>query len=184
MTTPPIAVLVGSLRNDSLTRKVARALESFAPELDFDHVEIGDLPLYNQDLEVEPLPPAWVAFRERLRAAAGYLFVTPEYNRTIPGALKNAIDVGSRPGGKSSFAGTKPGAVVSVSPGMLGGFGANHHLRQALVFLDIAVLQQPEMYVNNAAKLLDAEGHLVDDGAKALFAKFGTAFTAWVRAHT
>lgn len=176
-----IAVLVGSLRKDSWTRKVARALEPFMPAHTFEHVELGDLPLYNQDLETEPPPAAWTRFRDQVRAADGYLFATPEYNRTIPGALKNALDVGSRPPGKSAFAGTKPGAVVSVAPGLIGGFGANHHLRQALVFLDVAVLQQPEMYVNNAAKLFDEHGGLADDGAKKLFEKFGAAFTAWTK---
>jgi len=176
-----IAVLVGSLRKDSWTRKVARALEPFMPGFTFDHVEIGHLPLYNQDLETDQPPTEWTRFRDEMRAAQAYLFATPEYNRTIPGALKNAIDVGSRPPGKSSFAGTKPGAVVSVSPGMFGGFGANHHLRQTLVFLDVAVLQQPEMYVNNAAKLFDEHGALADDSAKKLFEKFGAAFAAWAK---
>ncbi|MEO6772354.1 MAG: NAD(P)H-dependent oxidoreductase [Kofleriaceae bacterium] len=175
-----IAVLVGSLRKESITRKIARAIEPFMPGLQFEHIEIGQLPLYNQDLDDATPPAEWTAFRERMRAATGYLFVTPEYNRTIPGALKNALDVGSRPGGKSAFAGAKPGAVVSVSPFMLGGFGANHHLRQALVFLDIAVLQQPEMYVNKALELLDDQGAVRDEGAKKLFARFGAAFTAWV----
>jgi len=174
-----IAVLVGSLRKDSITRKIARALEPFMPTLSFDHVEIGNLPLYNQDLDDATPPAEWTAFRDKMRAASGYLFVTPEYNRTIPGALKNALDVGSRPGGKSSFAGTKPGAVVSVSPFLMGGFGANHHLRQALVFLDIAVLQQPEMYINKALELLDDNGAVKDEAAKKLFEKFGAAFTRW-----
>src|SRR3569623_2865640 len=130
-----IAVLVGSLRKASITRKIARALEPFMPMLAFEHVEIGDLPLYNQDLDAASPPAEWTAFRDKMRAATGYLFVPPEYNRTIPGALKNALDVGSRPGGKSSFAGAQPGAVVSVSPFLMGGFGAHPPLRQALVFL-------------------------------------------------
>jgi chromate reductase len=124
-----------------------------------------------------------VAFRAQLRDAAVFLFATPEYNRSIPGALKNAIDVGSRPYGHSAFAGSRPGAVVSVSPGLIGGFGANHHLRQSLVFLDIAVLQQPEMYVNNAAKLFDAQGQVTDEAVKGLFGRFGTAFTGWIKRH-
>src|SRR3569832_463906 len=139
-----IAVLVGSLRKDSITRKIARALEPFMPMLAFEHVEIGNLPLYNQDLDDASPPAEWTAFRDKMRAASGYLFVTPEYNRTIPGALKNALDVGSQPGGKSSFAETKPNTENNETPKKMGGFGANHHLRQALVFLDIAVLQQPE----------------------------------------
>lgn len=178
-----IALLVGSLRKDSISRKVAHALLPFAPDLSFTEVAIGALPLYNQDLEVVPPPAEWAAFRDQLRAADGYLFVTPEYNRTIPGALKNAIDVGSRPYGQSAFGGNKPAAVVSVSPGLIGGFGANHHLRQSLVFLDLSVLAQPEMYVNNAGKLVDAGGQVTDEGAKALFGKFGKAFTALIARH-
>ena len=179
MAGPSIAVLVGSLRKESLTRKVARALQPFMPELAFVDLELGNLPLYNEDLEGSP-PKEWTVFRDRLREANGYLFATPEYNRSMTGALKNALDVGSRPGGKSSFAGRKPGAVVSVSPSSMGGFGANHHVRQALTFLDIATLQQPEMYVKEAGKILDADGNLTPD-AKKLFAKFGEAFTAWVK---
>jgi chromate reductase len=178
-----IALLVGSLRKESISRKVAHALTAFAPDLAFTEVAIGNLPLYNQDLEVVPPPAEWGAFRDQLRAADGYLFVTPEYNRTIPGALKNAIDVGSRPYGHSAFGGNKPAAVVSVSPGQIGGFGANHHLRQSLVFLDLAVLAQPEMYVNNAAKLVDAAGEVTDEGARALLTRFGKAFTALIDRH-
>ena len=180
--TRSIAVLVGSLRKDSFTRKVAHAIAALTPGLTFTHVEIANLSLYNQDVDVEP-PASWTALRDTLRTADGYLFATPEYNRSVPGVLKNAIDVASRPYGKSAFGAGKPGAVVSVSPGALGAFGANHHLRQSLVFLDIAVLQQPEMYVNQAAKLFDASGALVNDDAKALFTRFGAAFTTWVEKH-
>jgi chromate reductase len=177
-----IAVLVGSLRKDSFTRKVAHAIAALTPGLTFTHVEIGNLPLYDQDADANP-PAPWSALRDALRAADGYLFATPEYNRSVPGVLKNAIDVASRPYGKSAFGAAKPGAVVSVSPGALGAFGANHHLRQSLVFLDVVVLQQPEMYINNAAKLFDASGALVSDDVKALFTRFGVAFTAWVESH-
>jgi chromate reductase len=177
-----IAVLVGSLRKDSVTRKVARAIEAVTPDLAFEHVELRDLPLYDQDLDPDHPPAPWVAFRDAVRGAAGVLFATPEYNRSVPGGLKNAIDVGSRPYGRSVYAG-KPAGVVSVSPGALGGFGANHHLRQSLVFLDMPVLQQPEMYVNNAMKLFDGDT-LTDEPAKALFTKFGAAFAAWVRRHS
>jgi chromate reductase, NAD(P)H dehydrogenase (quinone) len=180
--TRSIAVLVGSLRKDSFTRKVAHAIAALTPGLTFTHVEIGNLSLYNQDVDAEP-PAPWTALRDALRGADGYLFATPEYNRSVPGVLKNAIDVASRPYGKSAFGAGKPGAVVSVSPGALGAFGANHHLRQSLVFLDVAVLQQPEMYVNNAAKLFDASGGLASDDTKALFTRFGAAFTAWVEKH-
>lgn len=131
-----IAVIVGSLRKGSFNRKMAKALMKLSPDsLSLEIIEIGDLPLYDQDLDDNP-PAAWTGFRERLKKFDGVLFVTPEYNRSVPGVLKNAIDVGSRPYGKNAWAG-KPGAVVSVSPGAIGGFGANHHLRQSLVFLEI-----------------------------------------------
>jgi len=174
-----IAVLVGSLRKDSFTRKMARAVEAHAPKLAFTHVEIGDLPHYNQDLDPDHPPAAWVAFRAAVRAVDGVLFATPEYNRSVPGVLKNAIDVGSRPYGKSVYAG-KPAAVISVSPGALGGFGANHHLRQSLVFLDMPVLAQPEMYLGNAGKAFDEQGRIASADLDGLLEKFGAAFTAWV----
>jgi len=174
-----VAVLVGSLRKDSYNRKMARALIALAPDsLNLEIVEIRDLPLYDEDLDKEP-PKAWSEFRQRIARADAVLFVTPEYNRSLPGVLKNAIDVGSRPYGKSAWAG-KPAAVVSVSPGAIGGFGANHHLRQSLVFLDMPVLQQPEMYIGGANKLFDAEGKLANDGTRDYLRKFLDAFAAWI----
>ncbi|HSN15758.1 MAG TPA: NAD(P)H-dependent oxidoreductase [Anaeromyxobacteraceae bacterium] len=176
-----VAVLVGSLRKESFSRKIARAIVEVAPpSLDLGVVEIGGLPLYNQDDDDQGAPPApWTAFRERIRGADAVLFVTPEYNRSVPGVLKNAIDVGSRPYGKSAWAG-KPGAVVSVSPGAIGGFGANHHLRQSLVFLDVPVMQQPEAYVGGVNKLLDSEGRLANDGTREFLGKFAASFAAWI----
>jgi len=174
-----VAVIVGSLRKASLNRKTANALAGLAPaSLKLETVEIGDLALYNEDLEAE-IPPSWAAFRTRLRRADAVLFVTPEYNRGIPGAMKNAIDVGSRPYGQSVWA-AKPGAVVSVSPGAVGGFGANHHLRQSLVFLDVPVLQQPEMYIGGANKLFDDHGALISDSTREFLKKFLDAFAAWI----
>jgi chromate reductase len=174
-----VAVLVGSLRAASFNRKVARALrEVAAGTLALEDVEIGDLPLYNEDLEAS-VPPAWARFRERLRRADAVLFVTPEYNRSVPGLLKNAIDVGSRPYGKSVFS-RKPAAVVSVTQGLLGAFGANHHLRQSLVFLDMPTLQQPEAYIGGAAKLFDEQGRLTNDDTAAFLRKFVDAFTGWI----
>ncbi len=174
-----IAVFVGSLRKESFNRKMAKALMTLAPHsLNLEIVEIGGLPLYNQDLEDNP-PAAWVEFRERMQKFDGVLFVTPEYNRSVPGGLKNAIDVGSRPYGKSVWDG-KPGAVVSVSPGAIGGFGANHHLRQSLVFLNMPALQQPEAYIGNAANLFDESGNLVNESTREFAAKFMNAFAAWV----
>ena len=154
-----VAVLVGSLRKQSINRKVALALAELAPAtLKLNIVEIGDLPLYNEDIDETP-PAAYSTFREQVRSSDAVLFVTPEYNRSVPAPLKNAIDVGSRPYGKSAWSG-KPGAVISVSPGAVGGFGANHHLRQSLVFLNVPCLQQPEAYLGGAGTFFDESGKL------------------------
>jgi chromate reductase len=174
-----VVVFVGSLRKDSINRKVAKALIELAPpSLAMEIVEIRNLPLYDQDLDADP-PAPWKALRQRVKAAEAVLFVTPEYNRSVPGVLKNAIDVASRPYGQSAWKG-KPGAVVSASPGAIGGFGANHHLRQSLVFLDVPVLQQPEMYLGGADKYFDAEGRLVKDDTRRFFERFLQAFAAWI----
>jgi len=180
MATPKdIAVLVGSLRRDSFNRKIARALAEIAPPvLKLEIVEIGQLPLYNQDEDANP-PAAWTAFRERLHRTDGVLFVTPEYNRSVPAPLKNAIDVGSRPYGKNMWNG-KPGAIVSVSPGAIGGFGANHHLRQSLVFLNVPAMAQPEAYIGGADKLFDGEGKLTNLSTREFLGKFMEAFAGWV----
>ena len=175
-----VVVLVGSLRKESLNRKLAKALIEVAPaSLQLEIVEIGDLPLYNPDLDEVSVPPAYATFRERLRRAHGVVFVTPEYNRSVPGALKNAIDVGSRPYGKSVWSG-KPAAIVSASPGAIGGFGANHHLRQSLVFLDMPALQQPEVYISGVDKLFDEEGKLTNDSTRQFLGKFMQAYAAWL----
>lgn len=174
-----VAVLIGSLRRESLTRKVALALINLAPpELEMEIVEIGAVSLYNQDLEPNP-PPDWIAFRDKVRTADALLFATPEYNRSVPGVLKNAIDVGSRPRESSVFNG-KPGAVISVSPGALAAFGANHHLRQSLVFLDVPTMQQPEAYVGGAAKLFDESGKLTNDSTRQFLKNFIDAFARWI----
>lgn len=174
-----IAVIVGSLRKGSFNRKMARVLISLAPDsLACELVEIRGLPLYDQDLDDSP-PPAWTEFRERIRKFDGVLFVTPEYNRSVPGVLKNAIDVGSRPYGESAWAG-KPAAVVSVSPGAIGGFGANHHLRQSLVFLDMPAMPQPEAYLGRAAELFNDSGDLTSDSTREFASEFMRAFAAWV----
>jgi chromate reductase len=177
-----VAVLVGSLRKASLNRKMAGTLRELAQgSLALEIVEIGDLPLYNEDLEAS-VPAAWARFRERVRKADAVLFVTPEYNRSVPGLLKNAIDVGSRPYGKSVYS-KKPAAIISVTPGPLGAFGANHHLRQSLVFLDMPALQQPEAYIANAAKLFDENGALTSDDTRAFLLKYLQAFAAWIDKH-
>ena len=174
-----VAVLVGSLRKESINRKLAAALCELAPApLKAEIVEIGTLPLYNQDQEADP-PAAWTVFRRRIKAAGAILFVTPEYNRSVPGALKNALDVGSRPSGQSVWSG-KPGAVVSASPGGIGGFGANHHLRQSLVFLNVPAMQQPEAYIGGADRLFD--GRLANDGTRKFLQDFMRAFADWIAA--
>jgi chromate reductase len=174
-----VAVLVGSLRKASFNRKMANALRELAQgSLALEIVEIGDLPLYNEDLEAN-VPPAWARFRERVGRADAVLFVTPEYNRSVPGLLKNAIDVGSRPYGKSVYS-KKPAAIVSVTPGPLGAFGANHHLRQSLVFLDMPAMQQPEAYVANAGKIFDESGKLTSDDTRGFLQKYIQAFAAWI----
>jgi chromate reductase, NAD(P)H dehydrogenase (quinone) len=177
-----IVVIVGSLRKESFNRKMANALSGLAPAaLKLEIVEIGQLPLYNQDLDADP-PAAWKEFRARIKKADGVLFVTPEYNRSVPAPLKNAIDVGSRPYGQSAWD-TKPAAVVSVSPGQIGAFGANHHLRQSLVFLNMPAMQQPEAYIGGADKLFDASGKITNDGTRGFLTKFMEAFAAWVEKH-
>ncbi|HNX80521.1 MAG TPA: NAD(P)H-dependent oxidoreductase [Candidatus Omnitrophota bacterium] len=174
-----IAVFVGSLRKDSFNRKMARALIKASPDsLKLDIVEIGGLPLYNQDFDDNP-PVAYTQFRETLNTYDGVLFVTPEYNRSVPAVLKNALDVGSRPYGQSVWNGL-PGAVVSVSIGAIGGFGANHHLRQSLVFLNVPTMQQPEAYFGNADNLFDETGNLSNDSTREFITKFMQAFAEWV----
>ncbi len=180
-----IAVIVGSLRKDSFNKKMAHVLINLAPKsLTLQIIEIGDLPLYNQDLDDEGKPPAaWTRFREQIKACQGVLFVTPEYNRSVPGVLKNAIDVGSRPYGHSIWS-KKPGAVISVSPGAIGGFGANQHLRQSFVFLDIPVLQQPEAYIGQAGDLFNAQGDLVKEDTKKFLQTFMETYANWVEINT
>jgi len=174
-----VSVIVGSLRQGSFNRMAAKALIELAPKnLDCRIEEIGKLPLYNQDDDEQP-PQPWVAFRDSVRGQHAVLFVTPEYNRSVPGVLKNAIDVGSRPYGHSVWQG-KPAAVMSVSPGAIGAFGSNHHLRQSLVFLDMPCMQQPEAYVGHANTLFSHDGKLTNDATREFFGKFMQAFAAWI----
>ena len=174
-----VAVLVGSLRKDSINRKMALAMKSMAPAgLALELVEIGALPLYNQDDDTAP-PLVSVTFRQRIASAEAVIFVTPEYNRSVPGVLKNAIDIASRPYGQSAWSG-KPALVVTVSPGAVGGFGANHHLRQMLTFLDMPTLQQPEAYIGGAGDLFDEAGGIKKADTKAFVEKILVAFAQWV----
>jgi chromate reductase len=175
-----IAIIVGSLREGSINRKVARSICGLRNDnLDCSMVEIGDLPLYNQDLDTES-PEQWVRFRKQVGEADGVLFCSPEYNRGIPGVLKNAIDVGSRPYGQSVFD-KKPAAIVTASPGSIGGFGANHQIRQACVFLNMPVMQQPEAYLGHVTDdSFDESGCLKEGPLKGLITGLAEAFHDWV----
>jgi chromate reductase len=177
-----IAVIVGSLRKESFNLKTAKALIAMAPEsLSMELLNIANLPMFNEDLETNP-PKEWVALKKQINDADGLLFLTPEYNRSVPGVLKNAIDVGSRPYGKNSWDG-KPGAIVSVSIGNISGFGANHHLRQSLTFVNVPTMPQPEAYIGGAASLFDDNGKLNNDSTKKFLKSFLTAFEKWVETH-
>ncbi len=177
--TRTVAVIVGSLRKDSLNRKLAKALIAAAPALKCEIVEIGDMPLYNQDLETASPPPSWTAFREKVKASDAILFVTPEYNRSMPAAMKNAIDVASRPWGKNIFD-KKPGAVVGGSIGAMGAFGAVHHLRQSVSVLNIHMMSAPEAYIHLNDKLFAEDGTVTDEKVKPFLAKIMDSFAAWI----
>jgi chromate reductase, NAD(P)H dehydrogenase (quinone) len=174
-----LGVITGSLRKKSFARYLGRALTSLAPSsMQCSFIEIGELQHYNEDLEVDP-PQTFTRFRATIAASDAVLFVTPEFNRSMPGMLKNCLDVGSRPWGKSIWPG-KPAAVISVSPGALGGFGANHALRQVLMAVGVVTMPHPEAYVGGAAALFDAAGELIDAGTKEFAGKFMLAFEAWI----
>lgn len=174
-----IAVIIGSLRKESFNRKIANEIIRLAPNKeDFEIVQIGNLPLYNEDLDQDP-PKEWSEFREKIQSMDAILFVSPEYNRTIPGGLKNAIDVGSRPPGKSVWKG-KPGAVITCSPSGIGGFGSNHNIRQAVVFLDIPMMQQPEAYLGKINESFLEDGKTVNDRTAQFLTKFIDAYQTWI----
>ncbi|WP_206856196.1 NADPH-dependent FMN reductase [Candidatus Enterococcus mangumiae] len=160
--TKKIGFFIGSLRKDSYNKKVAETFADLLPEgYEPVFIKIDDLPFYNEDIETpEQTPAEWTRFREEVKDLDGVIFVTPEYNRSVPAVLKNALDVGSRPYGQSVWD-KKPGLVVTASPGGVGGFGANHHLRQSLVFLNVPTLQQPEAYIGNITNLLDEDGNII-----------------------
>jgi chromate reductase, NAD(P)H dehydrogenase (quinone) len=174
-----IALILGSARCNGWSNKLGQAIGSLAPtSMTFQSIQIGDLQLYHEEIEENP-PLEWMRFRSEVRAVDAVLFVTPEYNRSIPAALKNAVDIGSSPDNQSIWAG-KPAAIISFSPGRIGGFGANHHLRQSLVFLDMPVMQQPEVYLSEVGKLFTPESELL--GARDLLADFLRAFQRWIAA--
>jgi len=161
--TKKIGIFVGSLRKGSYNRIVAETIAQLFPEVfETEFVDLSGLEMYNQDLDDEGQPTvSWTAFRNQVKALDGVVFVSPEYNRSVPAVLKNALDVGSRPYGESVWD-SKPGLVVTVSPGAIGGFGANHHLRQSLVFLNVPTLQQPEAYIGNITNALNEDGTVVE----------------------
>lgn len=176
-----IGVIVGSLRKESWNRKLALAMMKLAPaSLDMQIIEIGSLPIYNQDLDDEKRPaPEWITFRDQMKKMDGFLFVSPEYNRSVPAPLKNAIDVGSRPYGQSIW-GNKPAAVISSSPGAMGGFGANQHLRQSFVFLNVWCMQQPEAYIASVNNLFDESGNITKPETKEFLQKYMEAYAKWI----
>ena len=175
-----IGVIIGSLRKESFNRKIAHTLMQLAPEsLEMEIIEIGQLPFFNQDDEATP-PDAWIQFRAAIKPLDGFLLVTPEYNRSVPAVIKNALDVGSRPYGENLW-NNKPCAIISSSIGAIGGFGANHHLRQSMVFLNAPCLQQPEVYLSFVDKLFDDKGNINNEGTNAFLSQFMATFAAWVQ---
>ena len=175
-----VVVIVGSLRRDSLTQRLVRGITEVTPTtLRLENVPLGELPLYNPDHDESTPPRPWVEFRARILRANAVLFATPEHNRSMPAALKNAIDVGSRPYGKSVWNG-KPAAIVSASPGAIGAFGANHHLRQSLVFLNMPAMPQPEAYIGGVDRLVDKDGKFIHESTRAFLGSFMSAFERWI----
>ncbi|UWU88285.1 NAD(P)H-dependent oxidoreductase [Bradyrhizobium yuanmingense] len=174
-----IVTIAGSLRKDSFSLKIANALAKLAPaSLKLEVITPAGISFFNQDLEGAP-PADWLAFREKLKTSNGVLFVTPEYNRSIPGVLKNAIDVASRPYGKSSFLG-KPVGIISNSPGLLGGVSAAKHLQNILPGISGPVLQQPEIYLSSVGDAFDVDGNLTKDSLKTVLQQYIDAFAAHV----
>ncbi|HAB60521.1 MAG TPA: NADPH-dependent FMN reductase [Lachnospiraceae bacterium] len=179
MSNKTIGIIVGSLRKESFNKSIANYVASLIPaEYEAKFIDISDVDMFNQDLEDNP-PTSWTRLREDVKAADAYLFFTPEYNRSVPAVLKNVLDVASRPYGQNVWA-HKPAGIVSVSMGGIAAFGANHHLRQTLAFLDVYPLQQPEAYIGNVMGLLDDKGNLVNEDTKNFMKSYVDAFTAWV----
>lgn len=175
-----VGVIVGSLRQGAHTRMLARALpELTPPSLQLVDIGIGELPLYNYDLETKTPPPAWTTFRAAVKSVDAVLFVTPEFNRSMPGAVKNAMDVGSRPWGDSAWSG-KPAGVISLTPGALGAMAANQHLRQVLMAVNLAAMPYPEAYIPDAETLFDENGNLANAETRRFLQQFMEAFAQWV----
>lgn len=176
-----IGVLVGSLRKKSYSQSIANSVIQMAPDdIEMNQVGIGTLPIFNQDFDEDGNPPEqWKILRETVKGFDGFLFVTPEYNRSVPPVLKNALDICSRPPGHNLWD-NKPGAIISVSPGRTGGFGANHHLRQILTCLNVPAMQQPEAYIGGVESLLDTSGVLTDERTINSIRRFMDAFAIWI----
>ena len=176
-----IAVLLGSLRKQSFTKAVVEALINQSPkEMEYEILDIGYLPLYNQDLESENREPKeWLSFLEIIKNFDAVLLATPEHNRSFPAALKNALDIGSRPYGHSVW-NNKPAAIISVSPGSIGGFGANHHLRQVLTFLNMPVMGQPEAYISNVMNLMSGDGKISNENTLGFLKLFADGFLSHI----
>ena len=178
-----VAVLVGSLRKESRSLQMAKALTAIAPQIiDIKLIDL-DLPLYNEDLETEYPPEKWEQFRNQIKNSDAVLFITPEYNRSVPAVLKNAIDVGSAPHHQNVF-NQKPAAIISLSPGKMGAFGANHHLRQSLVFLNMPTMQQPEGYFGDSESLFSPNGQISNDNTRHYISYFLETFTEWIILYT
>jgi chromate reductase len=177
-----IVTIVGSLRKEAFSLKVANALAKLAPaSIKLDVTTLGGISFFNQDLEANP-PADWLSFREKIQKSNGVLFVTPEYNRSIPGVLKNAIDVGSRPYGKSSFQ-DKPTGIVGNSPGALGGVAAVKHLQNILPGISGPIMGQPEIYLNAIGSAFDDQGGLTGGPLQKLLQQYIDAFAAFVEKH-
>ena len=180
-----IGILAGSLRKESFSKKVANAVAAMAPEgFEFKIISLDGIEIYNQDFDdYDQVPESYPVFRNAMKAVDGVIFITPEYNRSVPGVLKNALDVGSRPYGESVWDG-KPAAVFSNSPGALAAFGANHHLRQSLVFLNMPPMQQPEVYLGNINKVFNEKGEITDESTEKFIRKAVAAYIDWFKANS
>jgi chromate reductase len=177
-----IGILAGSLRKESFSKKIGKAILAMVPEgFEFEVISLDDLPIYNQDFDDNnEVPKAISVFREVMKTVDGVIFITPEYNRSVPAVLKNALDAGSRPYGKSVW-NAKPAAVFSSSPGNLSAFGANHHLRQSLVFLNMPAMQQPEVYLQKVNELFDENGVLKEGTTKEFLQKAVNEYIVWFK---
>lgn len=175
-----IGYIVGSLRKGAYTRMLSRALGDIAPSsFKLTEIGIGELPLYNQDLETDAPPPAWTTFRNQVKSSDAILFITPEYNRGMPAAVKNAIDVGTRPSKQSVWRG-KPAAVISLTPGRLGAMAAHQQLRLSLSVIGVPVMPAPEVYLAEASKLFDGNGKLTHEDTIKLLTAMLSDFDTWV----